>query len=63
MITETNLNTNEVNTDIRTDVKNFDELIFRIRNNTVHDGDYWSSQIFVTNKVDKCVSGYDYESA
>ena len=45
-------------TGVKPDIKNFDKLIYKIRNNAVHDGDYWSSQVFVNEESDGYALGY-----
>lgn len=42
-------------------IQEFEEMLFRVRSEAVHDGDYWSSQVFARSKDVWWVSMYRYE--
>ena len=61
VIKEDKINHKEIY-DNNSPLRDFDEMIFGIRNRVVHDGDYWSSQVFshVSSDMD-WVSAYSIE--
>lgn len=44
--------------DEKTVIQNFEEMIFMIRNEAVHDGDYWTSQVFAHDDGNAWMSMY-----
>ncbi len=57
-----NEKTGEEIIDYETLVHRFDEMIFAIRNEAVHDGDYWSSQVFARKNDRGFASCYRIEN-